>query len=229
VFGSGGADSRPDGLRDLLIPYMRSPAFWLVCVVSLGLTLIRESFNAWTPTYLVEVYGLTQGEAAQKSSLFPFVGGFSVLLVGALSDRIRTHRLVLAVPCLAVCGIALVSIGSGAAMHSERAGLMWLSVVAFTLMGPYSLLAGAIAVDLGGRRGCATAAGLIDTAGYLGAVASGFVVGSMAQRLGWSVVFRLLACVAGASAVACAAFWLLQRQDAIVLDRTHVKEPAHAR
>jgi OPA family glycerol-3-phosphate transporter-like MFS transporter len=229
LFGSAGADSRPDGLRDLLGPYVRSPSFWLVCVVSLGLTLIRESFNAWTPTYLVEVYGLTQGEAAQKSSLFPFVGGFSVLVVGALSDRLQTNRLVIAVPWLSACAIALALIGSGAAMQSERAGLMWLGLVAFTLMGPYSLLAGAMAVDLGGRRGSATAAGLIDTAGYLGAVASGFVVGSVAQRLGWSVVFRLLACVAGASALACAAFWLRQRQGAIVSERPLAKEHAHAR
>jgi phosphonatase-like hydrolase len=57
--------------------------------------------------------------------------------------------------------------------------------VAFFVISPYSLLAGAIAVELGGRRGSATAAGLIDTAGYLGAVASGVVIGTLAQHQGW--------------------------------------------
>src|SRR5262249_45418235 len=208
--GGGGA-SRASSVGDVLTPYLRSPGFWLVCLVSLGLTLVREAFNAWIPTYLVEVYGLTQGDAAQKSSLFPFVGGVSVLCVGALSDRVRSHRLVLAVPFLCIGAAALLAIGSGMAMRSENMGLVLLAVVAFLVLGPYSLLAGAIAVEFGGRRGSATAAGLIDTAGYLGAVASGGVIGALAQHQGWAVAFRLLALVTGLSALACAACWLERR------------------
>src|SRR5262249_22552795 len=129
VFADDGGASRPAGVADVLMPYVRSPAFWLVCLVSLGLTLVREAFNAWTPTYLVEVYGLTQGDAAQKSSLFPLIGGVSVLCIGVLSDRIRTHRLVLAVPFLCGGGVALVAIGSGAVMRNEPFGLMLLGAV----------------------------------------------------------------------------------------------------
>ena len=71
------------------------------------------------------------------------------------------------------------------------------------MIEPYSLLAGAIAVDFGGRRGSATAVGLIDTAGYVGAVLSGYAVGSTAQSGGWDMVFRSLALI-GAVAVAAA-------------------------
>jgi len=116
--------------------------------VSLGLTLVREAFNAWTPTYLAEVYGMPRGEAAQTSSLFPFVGGLSVPCMGTLSDRARTHRLALAVPLLAVGAIALVAIGSGTAMHNPHVGLALLGAVTFLVIGPYSLLAGAIAGTL---------------------------------------------------------------------------------
>src|SRR5262249_25106256 len=133
VYADDGAASRPSSVADLLLPYLRSPAFWLVCIVSLGLTLVRESFNVWTPTYLVEVYGLGQGDAAQKSSLFPFVGGVSGLLIGALSDRSRTHRLALAVPLLAAGVASLAAIGGGAAMRSETAGLFLLAAVAFCI------------------------------------------------------------------------------------------------
>src|SRR5262249_59623061 len=81
VYGTRGSDSRPTSLRVLLRPFAGNRSFWLVCLVSTGLTMLRETFNAWTPTYLVDVYGLTQGAAAQKSSLFPLVGGLSVLVV----------------------------------------------------------------------------------------------------------------------------------------------------
>src|SRR5262249_20359504 len=71
VYGDAGGDTRPAGLAGLVGPYLRRPDFWVVCLASFGLTLVRETFNAWTPTYLVEVFGLSQAEAAQRSAVFP--------------------------------------------------------------------------------------------------------------------------------------------------------------
>jgi sugar phosphate permease len=120
------------------------------------------------------------------------------------------------------------SIGGGAAMHSEALGLLLLEAVAFCILGPYSLLAGAIALKLGGRRGIATAAGLIDTAGFLGAVLSGAAIGAVAQRGGWSGACRLLSVVTALSAVACLLCWRERRfeESPTVLS---ARERAHAR
>jgi OPA family glycerol-3-phosphate transporter-like MFS transporter len=54
---------------------LRSPAFWIACGLSLGVTLLRETFNTWTPTYFVEAAGLTTSAAARASGLFPLAGG----------------------------------------------------------------------------------------------------------------------------------------------------------
>ena len=43
----------------------RSPAFWIVCLMSLGVTLLRETFNNWTPTYLVEGRRPEPGDGGQ--------------------------------------------------------------------------------------------------------------------------------------------------------------------
>src|SRR5262245_23185391 len=213
LFGGAGAASAPSSIGDLLNPFLRSPSFWAVCAVSLGLTLIRETFNAWTPTYLVDVYGLTQADAAQKSSLFPLLGGVSVLVVGRLSDRVGpSTRLIATLPLLMAAAIALGLIGSPIALQNQITGLVLLGAVAFLLIGPYSLLAGAMAIDLGGRRGSATAAGLIDSAGYLGGVLSGWAVGALAERAGWAAAFRALAMVAAGAAAAAVVYWILQRR-----------------
>ena len=213
VFGSAGAASAPTGIADLLAPFLRSPSFWAICGVSFALTLIRETFNAWTPTYLVDVYGLTDADAAQKSSVFPLIGGLSVLLMGRLSDRSGpSARLVSTVPFLLLAVGALGLIGSSVAMRSEGVGLFLLGAVAFLVIGPYSLLAGAMAVDLGGRRGGATAAGLIDSAGYLGGVLAGWAVGTLAEQAGWASAFRMLAIVAAGAAAAVIGYWALQRR-----------------
>src|SRR5262249_37291863 len=188
VYGSEGAEARPRGVKELLVPFLVRPDFLVVCLASFGLTLVRETFNAWTPTYLVEVFGFTSAEAAQQSAIFPFVGGLSVLLVGARSDRVPTsRRLAAAAPFLAGASLALVALARLAPSAGAGWALFLVGTVAFLVIGPYSLLAGAIALDFGGRRGSSTAAGLIDSAGFLGGTLSGYYVGRLVQAGGGGV------------------------------------------
>jgi MFS transporter, OPA family, glycerol-3-phosphate transporter len=215
VYGIAGRESRPSSLRDLLRPYATDVPFLLVCAMSCGLTLIREAFNAWIPAYLVDVHGLPAGRAAQYSSVFPFIGGISTIAAGAASDRISNgNRIAIAVPCLTLCVTSLIMLAVASARQSLAASLWAIALVAFSLLGPYSLLAGAVAMDFGGRRGSATAAGLIDTAGYLGAVYSGYAVGDVVEDAGWSAAFGSLAIVATASLMAATAYWWARRNRA---------------
>ena len=71
-----------------------------------------------------------------------------------------------------------------------------------------SVMDGAIALELGGTRGASTAAGLIDTAGYLGALLSGVAIGAAAEAQGWHVSLRWLgAIMIGAAVVAAGLAW----------------------
>jgi len=143
------------------------------------------------------------------------VFGLSSALAVCLSDHVGSSVcLVIANPLLALAVVALSLIGSRAALDSQITGLILLSGVAFLLIGPYSLLAGAIAMELGGRRGSATDAGLIDSAGYLGAVLSGWGIGSVAERSGWTTAFQLLAIVAAGAVLATLAYCALQQRAA---------------
>jgi OPA family glycerol-3-phosphate transporter-like MFS transporter len=51
------------GLVAILRPLLRSFPFWMVCLLSLGTTLLRETFNFWTPTYFVQYVGLSRSAA----------------------------------------------------------------------------------------------------------------------------------------------------------------------
>ena len=87
LFHSEGEKHTPESLRSLLGTFGRSRVFWLVCLISCGITILRETFNLWTPTYFTQSVGLTVADAAQKSALFPLFGGISVLVAGVLGDR----------------------------------------------------------------------------------------------------------------------------------------------
>ena len=45
LFREGGEQHTPVSVRSLLATFGRSRVFWLVCVLSLGMTLVRETFN----------------------------------------------------------------------------------------------------------------------------------------------------------------------------------------
>jgi OPA family glycerol-3-phosphate transporter-like MFS transporter len=49
VYGSEGGDARTATLGSLLRPLLTSPQFIVVCLLSLGLTLLRETFGTWSP------------------------------------------------------------------------------------------------------------------------------------------------------------------------------------
>jgi sugar phosphate permease len=212
LFGKLGEDPYPEAAGPLWATLARSPAFWIVCLISVGVTLLRETFNNWTPTYLVEGIRLSQGTAAQMSSLFPFFGGISVIVAGMLGDRFgRGVRAAIILGGMMLCGLVLALLGSADFAGRASEALVLVSTVAFLLIGPYSYLAGAISLDFGGKRGGATACGIIDGVGYLfGGVIAGKVVASLSVNLGWQGVFKVLAVVALLTSVA-AAFFLVDQ------------------
>ena len=217
LFGALGEDPKPEAAGPLLATLARSPAFWIVCLLSLGLTLLRETFNNWTPTYLVEGVGLGKGAAARVSGLFPFFGGVSVILAGLLGDRFgRAGRATIILAGIVLCGLALALLGSTSFAGRSTEAIVLVAVVAFALIGPYSYLAGAISLDFGGKRGGATACGIIDGVGYLfGGVVAGKVVSSLSHTLGWQGVFQMLSGVAVLTSLVAACFLVNQRRPAV--------------
>jgi OPA family glycerol-3-phosphate transporter-like MFS transporter len=181
-------------LGAILRPLLTSFAFWLVCLLAFGTTLLRETFNLWTPTYFVQFVGLLPSVAASRSALFPLCGGISVLLGGFLSDKLGANgRNVLVVIGMSACTVCLVMLGRVSGHAGEWAPSVLVGLVGFTLLGPYSYLAGAMSLDFGGQRGSATAAGIIDGFGYIAGWLSGVTVARISVAYGWSSAFFALA------------------------------------
>jgi sugar phosphate permease len=80
-----------------------------------------------------------------------------------------------------------------------------IAVIAFCLLGPYSYLGGAFALDFGGKQASAATSGLIDGIGYVGGALAGAGVALLYRAYGWQAVFGALAAVSALAAL-CAAF-----------------------
>ena len=204
-------ESRPVSVGALLLPFMRSRAFLLVCLLSFTCTIIRETFNTWTPMCLRDYLGYSISDAAALSAIFPGVGAVSVLVAGWLSDRLGLNgrALLLFLGLLATAGalLALVPVRSGAS--DSLLPLITIGAVAFCLLGPYSYLGGAFALDFGGKQASAASSGIIDGVGYLGGVLAGDSVARLAVAFGWDGVFLTLAAVSTVAALGAGTLLLL--------------------
>lgn len=200
-------------LSEILPVLMRRGSFWLAVVLSMLLTFVRVAFLTWTPTYLYEV-SKAAGHAAisgaiVKSSLFPAAGVIAAATVGPLTDRLGPgRRAPVMAASLAVVVVLVLVLGHGG-IHDATTAAILIGGVGLFVLGPYSLMAGVIALDVAGKRGTATATGIIDGAGYLAGTAAGYVLGRLADSSGWSAVFDaimvavlLATIVSGAWAVA---------------------------
>jgi OPA family glycerol-3-phosphate transporter-like MFS transporter len=199
VYGADGEhkDEKHPGLAAILRPLVTSFPFWLVCLLSLGTTLLRETFNFWTPTYFVQFVGLSSSQAAARSALFPLFGGVSVLLAGVVSDKLGLNgRNLVIVFGMAASTLCLVVLARTPGHASQWTPVVLVTLVGFLLLGPYSYLAGAMSLDFGGKRGSATAAGIIDGVGYLAGWLSGDTVARITVAFGWKNAFFSMAGVA---------------------------------
>lgn len=209
VFGQQGELATPGRIWDLLGPMFMSPAFWFICGMNFGLTLIRETFSLWTPLMLTQMAGLSAGNAAIGSSIFPLIGGVSALAIGFLSDYFGGHRARIMAISLFLLVLTLWQFSTFSIAGRTPLALSLVGLVAFFLLGPYTLLSGVLAIDIGGKKGSSTATGFIDSAGYAGSsIVSGWGVGKIAHDYGWSVVFHCLAIVAAVTTLLAVAYWI---------------------
>jgi sugar phosphate permease len=202
VFGE--KDSSPRTLSALLLPLLRNRGFLLVCLLSFGTTIVRETFNTWTPVYLRDEMGYAASTAGTLSAVFPAAGVFSILIAGWLSDRLGPHgrSLLLSVGFAAsAAALFLLMLVPASASAASPLPLLLIAAVAFCLLGPYSYLGGAMALDFGGKRGGAISSGIIDGVGYLGGALAGDSVARLSVDFGWRGVFLVLGAVSALAAL----------------------------
>ena len=129
------------------------------------------------------------------------------LVIGRLSDRWGPGRRagVMTVSLLLLLGAVLALAHAHATDPLGAAALIGLA--GLFLLGPYSLLAGAIALDVAGKRGAATTAGVVDGVGYVGASLAALLLGSVSKRYGWSAAFDVIAAVTAVALVLAGLWW----------------------
>jgi len=175
--------------RDAIRRALRSRTLWSYGASYFAIKLIRYSLLFWLPYYLADDLGYAPSAAGYLSTAFE-VGG----IVGVVATGLFTHRL-RRVSRPALSAGMLVALSGFIVVYTKIAALgpvenaLGLALVGACLFGPDSLLAGAIAQDAGGPLAAATATGLVNGIGSLGAVLQGALNAWVSREFGWRAVF----------------------------------------
>jgi sugar phosphate permease len=191
----------PEPVSAIAARLAKEPAFWFAFALSFLLTFVRAGFMTWTPRFLYEVSVAAHATSATSSSIaksafFGVAGIIGSVVTGRLSDRMGPGRrapiMSMSLALLVGCVLALAHAG----VSSPLVATVGVAACGLFLLGPFSLLSGAVSLDVAGARGGATAAGFIDAIGYVGASLAAIVLGSVSKRAGWTAAFDVVALVA---------------------------------
>ena len=145
-------------------------------------------------------------ESGAISALFEMAGILSAILAGVVSDRLfGARRMPVCIITLSVLGAFLLVMDGLPATRMMLAGSYLL--IGLLVFAPDTILNGPAAVDFGTKQGAATAAGLINGAGSVGAILGGTIPGFFADRWGWNGVFTLLGSMALIAAIILLPKW----------------------
>ncbi len=183
----------------------KSPQFGIVCALSFTLTLLRETFNTWTVDFIKTQGGkeVSNQIAAFLSTPFDILGAVGILTVGWFYGRLQNRSrkwllcgmltllaaLIFNLPNLFNMGLGVVTAAIG--------------VIGFLTYGPYSLLAGTLSYEVGGKKSIGAVSGMVDGVGYLAGVLAGAQFGRLVDVGGYQLGFKALAGLAIMSAALC--------------------------
>jgi sugar phosphate permease len=179
--------------RSVLAALLRKPSLWVISVSYFFLTLCRYALMFWLPLYMVKGLKYNLQASGYISSLYELIGIFGALLAGYISDRlIQSRRAPVSVIMLGGFGVVLL-LEPSMTHYGPWGTALAISLAGIFSYGPDTLLSGAGAQDIGATQGAATAAGLVDGIGHLGAIFSPYVVVYVSEHYGWNNLFFILA------------------------------------
>ena len=205
IFDQVGKENLALNARQILQTLFSLPSFRTLLTFSFLTTFLRSIFMFWTAKFLVDI-GMGNANAIMKSAIFPFLGVLGTVLLGYYTDRFAGNGDRAKAMWIMLLGL-MASLFFIAYLVPYR--LMYQDWIVFLtgasgffLYGPYSMTAGCLTLDIAGAKAAGTAAGVIDSVGYVGGALAAWSAGFLSDYLGWDQVFYFLCAVSGLSVLA---------------------------
>ena len=168
---------------------LRNSSLWIYSSCYMILKMTRYAFLFWLPIYLEKALHYGVSDAGYMSSVYELIGFFGVIIAGYSSDKIFASNR------FSTVSIMMIGLGLACLAHpymvpyGKIATVISIALIGIATYGPDSLICTAGSMDVGGTKGAAMAAGIINGMGSIGQMFSGFIVVAINQYYGWNSLF----------------------------------------
>lgn len=168
---------------------LRNSSLWIYSSCYMILKMTRYAFLFWLPVYLEKALHYGVSDAGYMSSVYELIGFFGVILAGYSSDKIFASNR------FSTVSIMMMGLGLACLAHpymipyGKIATVISIAIIGIATYGPDSLICTAGSMDVGGTKGAAMAAGIINGMGSIGQMFSGFIVVAINEYYGWNSLF----------------------------------------
>ncbi len=190
---SGEKDDEVLSVKVVMGRILTNKMVWLTACAYFCTGAVRQGIDQWFPAYLEEVHhvGRTTAMFATILTLLPTVAVFGSFLSGWVSDKFFGGR---RAPVAAILYFAQTTVMLAAAQFTGLYTMcFFLILISFAVNSIHSILGTAAAMDIGGRKMAGFASGVIDSFQYFGGGLSGFFLGWLLDKFGWSAWLYSLA------------------------------------
>ncbi|RTE55156.1 MFS transporter [Arenibacter aquaticus] len=168
---------------------LRNSSLWIYSSCYMILKMTRYAFLFWLPIYLEKALHYGVSDAGYMSSVYELIGFFGVIIAGYSSDKIFASNR------FSTVSIMMIGLGLACLAHpymvpyGKIATVISIAIIGIATYGPDSLICTAGSMDVGGTKGAAMAAGIINGMGSIGQMFSGFIVVAINEYYGWNSLF----------------------------------------
>jgi len=183
-----------------------NPAIWVMGLATFCVYTIRYAILYWGPTFLYEMKGVDIKQAGWLTAGYEIAAVAGMLSSGFLMDKIFKGKG--ARTCLfymLMCSVSIFLFWK-LPIHSITFNALIMCAMGFFIYGP-QCLTGVVVANLATKRASATAIGLTGLFSYLSTVLSGWGLGALVDRSGWSVAFLFLLFVSIIATAIFAVLW----------------------
>ncbi|MDC0935874.1 MFS transporter [Pirellulales bacterium] len=181
-------DEEPEGSWTVIAAVLRVPGIWLLAISYFSVKLTRYALYFWGPKYIHESLGADAQASTIIAAALPIGGTIGVIATGYISDYcFQSRRAPVAILSL-IATAAILLTGLTPIANTWLMAALFFSIGLF-LFGPDTLISGTAAIDLGTKKGAATAAGFVNGVGSLGGILGGYLPGVLTSEEDWTQMF----------------------------------------
>jgi OPA family sugar phosphate sensor protein UhpC-like MFS transporter len=199
-------EEEPEGSWIVIGDVLRVPGIWCLAASYFSIKLTRYALYFWGPKYISESLGSDAQASTIIAAALPLGGTVGVIATGYVSDYLFQARRA-PVAILSLLTTAAVMLAGFTSLTTPIGMATFFFTIGLFLFGPDTLISGTAAIDLGTKKGAATAAGFVNGVGSIGGILGGWLPGVLTTENDWTKLFYVFLVGLVASAAVLIPLW----------------------